>query len=34
MLTKLKNFYISERINKIDKDFLSYEEDFYQPRRS
>ena len=28
MLTKLKNFYISERINKIDKDFLSYEEDF------
>jgi len=28
MLNKIKSFYISERINKVDKDFLSYEEDF------
>lgn len=28
MLNKIKSFYISERINKIDSDFLSYEEDF------
>lgn len=28
MLTKLKNFYIRDRLCKIDSDFLSYEEDF------
>ena len=28
MLNKLKNFYISERLCKVDEDFLSYEEDF------
>lgn len=28
MLNKLKNFYISDRLCKIDQDFLSYEEDF------
>ena len=28
MLTKLKNFYIKDRLCKIDLDFLSYEEDF------
>lgn len=28
MLNKLKNLYISERLCKVDEDFLSYEEDF------